>query len=117
MRLKVTRAFYGDEKGVKAGDVIDVSEARGRQLVQRKLAVQIADDVSEQSVENGQLSGAPEITQTSTTETVVPEGAAETNLAGEQVDNSSQKVDEASETKQAEQPENKAAAAHNAKAK
>lgn len=38
MWIKVKRAFYGDEKGVKAGDIIEVTEARGRQLVKRNLA-------------------------------------------------------------------------------
>lgn len=38
MLIKAVRAFYGDEKGVKAGAVIDVNDLRGKQLIQSGLA-------------------------------------------------------------------------------
>ena len=41
MHIKVKRAFYGDEKGVKAGEVIEVADLRGRELIQRGLAEQL----------------------------------------------------------------------------
>jgi len=35
--VKVKRAFYGDERGVKAGDVIDVADLRAKELEKRGL--------------------------------------------------------------------------------
>ncbi len=37
LTVRVKRAFYGDEKGVKAGDVIEVTEPRGKELEKRGL--------------------------------------------------------------------------------
>lgn len=37
LKVQVKRAFYGDEKGVKAGDVIEVTEPRGKELEKRGL--------------------------------------------------------------------------------
>lgn len=43
MKILVKRAFYGDEKGVKEGQVIDVSDARGKELISRNLAERYED--------------------------------------------------------------------------
>lgn len=43
MKITVKRAFYGDEKGVKEGQVIDVSDARGKELISRNLAERYED--------------------------------------------------------------------------
>lgn len=111
MQIKVLRAFYGDEKGVKAGDVIEVSDARGRQLIQRKLAVKFSEAESEQTsvavVENQMQQSEPELPQV--TNITTQDGAA--------VDIPTLKADETPANKQDAQPENKAAAAHDKKAK
>lgn len=41
MQILAKRAFYGDEKGVKAGQTLTVSDPRGRELVRRGLAVEV----------------------------------------------------------------------------
>lgn len=50
LKVLVKRAFYGDEKGVKAGDVIKVTEPRGKELEKRGL-VAILGVVEEEEAE------------------------------------------------------------------
>jgi len=52
MMIRARRSFYGDEKGVKAGQEVEVSNARGKQLVQLGLAEEIAAPVAKKQQEH-----------------------------------------------------------------
>lgn len=42
LQVKAQREFYGDERRpITVGEIIEVSEARGRQLIQRGLALAV----------------------------------------------------------------------------
>lgn len=114
MRIKVLRAFYGDEKGVKEGDVIEVADTRGRQLIQRKLAERVVDPVPDATFDETHTTDAGDgSTSDDNDQSIVPSADAD---AG-QVAEADQKKAEIPENKQAEQPDNKAATAHTQKAK
>jgi len=57
MKVRVKRAFYGDEKGVKAGDVIEVAASRGKELAAKGLVEIISAE--EKEAENPENKQAP----------------------------------------------------------
>lgn len=66
LKVQVKRAFYGDEKGVKAGDVIEVTEPRGKELEKRGLVVILGVVEEEAEAPEAKQAQAPENKQAQT---------------------------------------------------